>query len=394
MIFSVGLIRRYVGNKSDVRKPEVGKVIPIYGKDEMNLIEFPLGPITPTGENVIEVDHVVRDRRTKREVTRKLVVRGAEGLGLPRPFDDRVLVGMQALTYEAGSASRKVWFSRYHLCRTLGWDPDGRLYKRLDESFDRIGGATLKFTNAWWDKGEQEWRSHLFHIIDNAELCSKERYENARQRTGKTEQALCFFVWNEVVWKSFQDGHIRTLDMEMFRRVSNGYRREVPTRLYRWLAKGFWDKSVITFDVMKLCVGTLGISVKYPSHAVRALARSAKVLVDCGFIETFRFRAGKNGRPEVVFVKKKERRRSLELSSDSKVSTKSSESIGQLSDWLVQYTDEELNSAEEELLASGFGNNLELKSIQADRKAGNSVRESGFVRQLAVKRFIESKIAA
>lgn len=133
--------------------PTTAEVIPLYGRDEMNLIEFPFGPITPSSCKTFEVEHPVWDRKHGREVQRKLLITGSDAFGLPKPTDDQVLMGMKALTYEAGFKSKRVDFSRYRLCKTLGWPISGRSYKRIEESFDRIAGTTLKFKDSWWDKG-------------------------------------------------------------------------------------------------------------------------------------------------------------------------------------------------------------------------------------------------
>ena len=203
-------------------KEDEAKVIPLFGRDEMNLIEFPFGPITSTAVKTLEVAHEVFDPRLKREVTRQMIITGADKFGLPRPIDDQVLVGMKTLTHEAGYLSPKIHFSRYQLCRTIGWQPDGRAYARLEESFDRIAGTTLKFKDAWYDKGEREFKSKTFHLITEVDLCSRDRLDRSRLANGQAAQKLCSFTWTEVIWKSFQDGFIKTLDMTMFRRVSQG----------------------------------------------------------------------------------------------------------------------------------------------------------------------------
>ena len=64
------------------------KVVPLFGKDEMNLVEFPFGPITPTKVKTLEVEHVAFDRILKREVIRQLIMTGSDKWGLPRPIDD------------------------------------------------------------------------------------------------------------------------------------------------------------------------------------------------------------------------------------------------------------------------------------------------------------------
>ena len=46
------------GTSKDGSKQD-GKVIPLFGRDEMNLTEFPFGPITAATSNTLDVAHVV-----------------------------------------------------------------------------------------------------------------------------------------------------------------------------------------------------------------------------------------------------------------------------------------------------------------------------------------------
>ena len=368
------------------------RVIPLFGRDEMNLIEIPFGPISPGERRTLEVNHTIWDAKAKKEVRKRLLVTGSEAFGLPRPVDDRVLVGLKALTYETGFKDRKVHFSRHHLCRTLGWNPDGRAYRRVEESLDRIAGTTLKFKNSWWDKGEKEWQSHTFHLIDNVELCSHDRYQKIRSKSGRTQQSLSSIVWNEVVWKSFGDGFIKKIDMEMFRRISNGNKRDVACRLYRVLDKKFYNRNAYAYDVEKLCIGILGLNARYVSKMIPALERAGRVLVDCEFLESFRFRDGKRGKPEAVFIKKRAKRPlPPKVTAKSNMPDPTEAQDGSvLDEWLTCYSDTELESAEDELLASGFGDRFEIESVRKQRTAGLSIRDSGFLRKGVLKRYLES----
>jgi hypothetical protein len=382
---------------SKLIEPTTAKVVPLFGRDEMNLVEFPFGPITPSSGNTLEIDHVVRDRNSKREVSRRLIITGSDAFGLPRPIDEQVLVGLKALTQESGFNSRKVWFSQYHLCRTLGWSPDGRAYKRLEASLDRIAGTTLKFKNAWWDKGETAWRSHTFHLLDNVELCSAERYEQMRGRSGNREQAACHFVWNEVIWKSFEDGYIKLIDMDMFRRIANGRRREVPLRLYRWLDKQFWKQEIVKIDVAKLSIGTLGLAAKYPSEFQRIIERAARVLIDCKFLGDIRFQNGQtHSGIDVLFLKHKSKL--IRARETNRVQTKLAPTSTIVSEnyepdshavWLEQQTEEQLQAAEDIAIQQTFGSKLERQIIDGEKRAGKSILESGRIRQEYIRRFLE-----
>ena len=83
------------------------KVIPIYGRDEMNLCDIPYGPLTRGKSNTFQVNHTVFDRKRNRTVEKVLTITGSAAFGLPKPIDDQVLLGLKAITYNSGFQSRK-----------------------------------------------------------------------------------------------------------------------------------------------------------------------------------------------------------------------------------------------------------------------------------------------
>jgi hypothetical protein len=378
-----------------VAREESEKVVPLFGKDEMNLIEFPFGPISTTTAKTLEVEHQVFDRTLRREVTRKMIITGADKFGLPRPIDDQVLIGMKALTYESGFASRKIEFSRYQLCKIIGWEPDGRAYRRLEDSFDRIAGTTLKFKDAWWDKGEKEFKSKTFHLIEEVDLCSQDRLARNRVATGRAEQKLCSFVWTEVIWKSFQDGFIKTLDMRLFRRIAEGNRREVPLRLFRILDKRFHYGPTTKFDLRRLCTGTLGLSPNYsPSQMTRILDRASAWLIECEFLESVSY-GGRGNELEAHFKKRIAREKRAEKRNgtpDNTISvpkTSADATEDDLKVWLSTQDEETLYEAEAQALAIGFGAELVRNIVSSDRNKGISILEAGLIRLLYVRQFID-----
>jgi Replication initiator protein A len=385
-------VERKVGREED-------KVVPLFGKDEMNLIEFPFGPISATTAKTLEVEHQAFDRTLRREVTRKMIITGADKFGLPRPIDDQVLVGMKALTHEAAYASRKVEFSRYHLCQVIGWEPDGRAYQRLEESFDRIAGTTLKFKDAWWDKGEKEFKSKTFHLIEEVDLCSGDRLARTRLQSGRNEQKLCSFVWTDAIWKSFQDGYIKTLDMRLFRRIAQGRRREVPLRLFRILDKRFYHATTATFDLRRLCVGTLGMCPGYaPSQMARVLDRASNWLIECEFLEGVSY-SGRGNDLEVHFRKRVERSQIVHrrgAAGKANNLTEANEVVAAEPDslklWIVGQEPERLESAEAEALATAFGSELVRNIVADERSKGIRPHQGGRIRQEYVRRFLESGV--
>ncbi len=212
---------------------------------------------------------------------------------------------MKALTYEAGFKSPRVEFTRYRLCKTIGWSTDGRSYRRLEEAFDRIAGTTLKFKDSWWDKGEEVWQSKLFHMIESVSLTSRDQIDRTRKKNGTSTEQHCSFVWNETIWKSFTDGFIKKIDMEMFRKISSGHKHEVATRLYRILDKRFHKRMTAKFEVRRLCIGTLGVSSNHrPSELVRLLERATDWLMECGYLRDMKItRDETSGKIQAIFVK-------------------------------------------------------------------------------------------
>lgn len=372
------------------------KVVPLFGKDEMNLVEFPFGPITSTKIKTLEVEHQAFDRVLKREVVRRLLMTGSDKWGLPRPVDDQILLGMKTLTHEAGFVSPKIVFSRYQLCRAIGWKPDGRTYRRLEQSVDRIAGTTFKFKDSWYDNGTKEYKSKTFHLITDVEICSRDQLDRSRIMTGRTEQQLCSFTWTDVIWKSFQDGFIRTLDMQLFRKIAQGRRREVPLRLFRILDKRFYHASVASFDLHRLCIGTLGLCPDYsPSQIIRVLDRAAKWLVECRYLREFWY-TGRGQNTDVYFEKRIEtamprapgvspRRMSLP------VPTEQLPVVDSLKAWVACRSESQLWKLETDALTTAFGSELERTIVTGERSKNISVLAGGRIRQEFIRRFCEQR---
>lgn len=376
---------------TEEKKQTEANVVPLFGKDEMNLVEFPFGPITATEVKTLEVEHQAFDRVLKREVTRQLLMTGSDKWGLPRPIDDQVLLGLKTLTHEAGFASPKITFSRYQLCRAIRWEPDGRTYRRLEQSIDRIAGTTFKFKDAWWDNGEKEYKSKTFHLITDVEICSRDQLDRSRLTMGRNEQQLCSIRWGEVIWKSFQDGFIRTLDMRMFSRIAQGRRREVPLRLYRILDKRFWHAPVARFNLSRLCIGTIGLSPTYsPSHMKRILNRAAAWLVECGYLQDMRY-ATERG-VEVVYFREKPAAIAVKNTQPPPLAV--AESADPLKLWLAKQSEITLLEQEQRALDSGFGSELERQIVIEARQKQISILASGRIRQMYVHRYCESTRAA
>lgn len=227
-------------------------------KDEMNLAEFPIALVTdrmPAGEKTIRFQDRIYDERKGQLVQRKVLITASDEYGLPTAKDDEVIVGLINLTRRANNfTDPTVRFSRAQLIELLGWAETGPSYKRLALAFNRWLGVSLHFENAWWDKSQSRWTTLGFHIIESFKLAS----ENSGPR-GHSESLLSDFTWNKDVFRSFQAGYIKQLDLDFYLGL------ELPTskRIYRFLDKRFYHRDEWLFDLKEFALDHVGLSRKY-----------------------------------------------------------------------------------------------------------------------------------
>lgn len=186
------------------------------GRDELNFAEFPIALVTdrvPNGQKTIKIEDRIFDKRKGRHVDRRLVITAADEYGLPTAKDDEVILGLIQLTREKDDfVKRTVDFSRSELIKLLGWPDTGPSYRRLTTSLQRWLGVTLTYENAWWDKSQDQWTTIGFHVLESFKLVGGGRRGTANQR----EVPLSSFTWNETIFKSFQAGYIKQLNLKFY----------------------------------------------------------------------------------------------------------------------------------------------------------------------------------
>lgn len=274
------------------------------GRDEMNLAEFPIAVLSSRPDpcvKTLQFEDRTWDKGQEEWVSRRLTVSASDNYGLPTSLDDDVILGLIQLTREDDFQNRRVFFSRYHLLRTLGWRDDGKSYARLETALKRWLGVTLYYEKAWWDKAAQSWVDENFHLLEQISL-----YDRGRrlQCSGSDEPALSMFVWNEVVFRSFKAGNLKQVDMELYRRLSN----PIAKRLYRFLDKRFYHAANWQFDLRELACEHVGLSRCYdPAGLKRKLRPAIAELEEVGFLsprgDDARFERIQNGTWQVQFDK-------------------------------------------------------------------------------------------
>lgn len=243
------------------------------GRDELNLAEFPLGALAHRlrpGQKTLRFEDRVWDERRGETITRELTITGTDAHGLPTALDDEVLLGLVQLTRLQGFVDRKVPFTRYQLIGLLGWRNETRSYERLAASLTRWTGVTLHYRNAWWHKPRQCWVDETFHVLDNVWLCHRSGSVNGPE-AGAAGPVRSAFVWNEVLFRSFQAGNLKAIDFEFFKGLDSAVAR----RLYRFLDKRFFHRPRWEFDLQELAWEHVGLSRGYDAASLKRKLRPA-----------------------------------------------------------------------------------------------------------------------
>lgn len=277
-------------------------------RDEMNLAEFPLCALAHRlrpDQKTLRFEDRVWDQGQNAMVNRQLTITGSDAYGLPTALDDEVLLGLIQLTKQHGFADRKVPFTRYQLLRVLGWRDESRSYRRVEDSLNRWTGVTLYYQNAWWNKADQCWVSEKFHVLDNVWLCHRAERpaDAARLREGRAASA---FVWNDVLFRSFQTGNLKSIDFEFLK----GLQSSVSRRLYRFLDKRFYHRRCWEFDLREFAWEHIGLARSYAAADIKhKLHPAISELERKGFLQPLaegeRFVSAGMGRWCVRFAKRR-----------------------------------------------------------------------------------------
>lgn len=271
------------------------------GRDELNLVEFPLCALAHRLRPDLKTLHFedqIWDERRGELVNRQLTVTGSDAYGLPTALDDEVLLGLIQLTKLRGFANRKVPFTRYQLLRLLGWRDETKNYERLEASLNRWTGVTLYYRNAWWNKSRGCWVDEKFHVLDNVRLCHR------RDRQRSMNDGLSAFVWNDVLFNSFNAGNLKSIDFDFFKALKG----VVAKRLYRFLDKRFFHRNRWEFDLKEFAWEHIGLARSYDASSLKRRLRAGVTELEAkGFLmpmpDTERFRKIGCAEWRVVFAK-------------------------------------------------------------------------------------------
>jgi hypothetical protein len=236
-------------------------------KDELNFAEFPLAAISdrlqPDQKTLVFEDKIY-DVSRKEMISRQLTITASDQYGLPTAHDDEVILGLIQLSKIKKFSDRKVNFTRYQLLKLLGWRDEGKSYDRLEKSLNRWIGVTLYYKNAWWNREEECWVDEKFHILEHIQLYDRERIRKARN-SAQTPLELSSFTWNEVIFKSFKAGNLKSIDFDFLKSLDGS----VTKRLYRFLDKRFFHRKRWEFNLKEVSWEHIGLSRNYDAANIK-----------------------------------------------------------------------------------------------------------------------------
>lgn len=242
------------------------------GVDELNLAEFPLASISDRsldGKKTVVFEDTVFDRAEGKSLKRKLTISGSDRYGLPTAMDDDVLLACIQITKLQEFLTPDVTFSRYEILKLLRWSDDAKNYHRIAKSLRRWKGLSIYSDRAFYDHEQKSWVNRDFGIFDNLYIYRREIQQ------GSNAPGASRFIWNDVIFKSFQAGYLKRLDWALYTRLKS----PVAKRLYRFLDKRFYHGNHVEIDLRELALFKVRLSDSYNSAQMkRALQKGIEEL--------------------------------------------------------------------------------------------------------------------
>ena len=249
----------------------------IFGKDEMNLAEFPIARLG-RNDTRLTIEYEGQTVKDGKVLLQKWIASGSAAFGLPTEFAERVLVSLMTLTARAGFAERKVPFTIYRVLKMLGLSHNQRNYQAVENALQQLVGVTIYSEGAFYDKTNDRrvTTKKGFHLLEEYWLKSQESDEGVIEAEG----VQGYVVWSERIWESFKAGYIKNLDTDFYYSLDSTLAR----RLYRFLDKRMRYQTEYEIDVFDLA-GRIGMmSYPYPSRVVNKLQPAIDELMTRGYL--------------------------------------------------------------------------------------------------------------
>lgn len=260
------------------------------GRDEMNLAEFALG--LASDRNAKNVKTIERTQSIISPDGKRLdqtwTITGSDQHGLPRAGDDDVLLALLKLASDQGLQDRVVRFTRYELMQILDWPTNGRTYKRIEASLDRLAGVRILAKNSFWDNARKSYTSLNFGLIDDY-LIADRPARGGGERQLQLQIPFTHVSFNEKFYHSMKVGNMKRLDMKLY----NSLKSAVSKRMYRYLDKRRYRNNVFDVELFNLATVNLGLDLgvrRYASQVKQLLDSAHQELQTIGFLHDWSYR--------------------------------------------------------------------------------------------------------
>jgi hypothetical protein len=251
------------------------------GKDEMNLAEHPFAALWKHESRDAEI---YLEWQRPHPTTGKMLkaswrVVGDPKMGLPTISDERVYLVLMELTREAGF-TQTVHFTRHELIKRLGWADNAKSNQMLKDAFARLTSVTVTAENSFWNPRAKSFSSAGFHMLDNFEIFA----EPPGRKSPNAALPLSYFKWNDILFQSFVNGNIRSLDLTL----ALSLKGSIALRLFRFLdKKTYAGRHPFEISLRDLCGLHLGMAVDncYESDLKARLKPAHEELIKIGFLK-------------------------------------------------------------------------------------------------------------
>jgi hypothetical protein len=272
-VYRIGDASQKEGKKMTRKNDKNGSYQRKYGKDDMNLVEFPFSTLSArSNEKMMVVEREEKDKKGL-SVKKKWKVTGHLEYGLPKPSTmDLFLVLLELAKEQSNFTDIKVYFSRSEIFRRMNVSNDGRNYNRLIQDFEILKAVGITYTNSFWHNKRKSNLTIGTGILQNYQIFDE---------TGSQEPLFqSYATFNEEYFNSLQFAYIKNLDSNFYFSLN----APVTKKLYRVLDKRFYGSHKLYFDLKDLAFSILGLSDNYNTAQIkRKLNKAHKELKDKNF---------------------------------------------------------------------------------------------------------------
>lgn len=288
-------------SKNDKKRNKKHK--PLISKDEMNIVEFPVTLLSrrhsDNNQKTLKFsDTITMDNN--RKIEREWIVTGSDKYGLPLIQDNDVWIALMALGRKNGFKSRKIYFSRYQLCKIMKEKNGGNKYEKIINALNRLSGVRIYAKNAFWDNGKKTYITESCGIIDNYRIYEATESEPESDSDSSQESIpLNYININEVIYNSIINGYIKDLDTELYFNLKGS----ITKLLFRYLDKKRYNKNKFEMNLFKLAYNHLGFdqnTYKYASKIKEKLNPAHDELIKKGFLKSAEYTETSDGCSEKV----------------------------------------------------------------------------------------------